>query len=62
MTYDVPQTAPQAAFLLAPWGQQVRLYADSGPINGLGLGSGGAGAVAFTFSISGYLVDVPFTP
>jgi hypothetical protein len=62
MTYFVPQTSPQADFLLATWGQQVRLYADSGPISCLGVGSGGAGAVAFTFSISGYLVDVPFTP
>jgi hypothetical protein len=48
------------------WGQQVRLYADSGAIF-VGVSFGGTGVAVtgtanFNFDISGYLVDVPFTP
>jgi hypothetical protein len=60
----VPLTSPQptsGSLLTTAWGQQVRLYADSGLITGTG-GGGGDGNVVFRFSISGYLVDVPFTP
>ena len=44
------------------WGQQVRLYADSGTaIEGTG-SDGSFDVVASEFTISGYLVDVPFAP
>jgi hypothetical protein len=61
VAHFVPQTSAQPANLLTTWGQQVRLYADSGPIQCQAGGSGGTNVI-FTFSISGYLVDVPFTP
>jgi hypothetical protein len=46
------------------FGVHSSLYADSGPITGFGVGRGTGigGDVNFLFSISGYLVDVPFTP
>jgi hypothetical protein len=48
-------------FGIVQWGQQVRLYADSGTAIE-GIGSVGLGDIASEFSISGYLVDVPFAP
>jgi hypothetical protein len=63
----VPATSPTVsfeAFGIIQWGQQVRLYSDSGATvlvhafrSGIGMG-----AATFTFGITGYLVDVPFTP
>jgi hypothetical protein len=60
--HSVPLTSPQPAFgfLVTAWGQQVRLYADSGLITGIGAGSGSN--ITIRFNISGYLVDVPFAP
>jgi len=62
VSHFVPQTSPELfGGFGTSWGQQLRLYADSGPITAFGGGSG-TGAVSFAFSISGYLVDVPFAP
>jgi hypothetical protein len=65
---NIPPTPPAVSNFGAPgagtsWGQQVRLYADSGTaINGSGLPTPITSAYSFQFNISGYLVDVPFTP
>jgi hypothetical protein len=62
VSHLMPQTSPELfSSFGTSWGQQLRLYADSGPITAFGGGSG-TGAVSFAFSISGYLVDVPFAP
>jgi hypothetical protein len=57
--FFVPSIPPQQGTLPATWGQQVRVYADTGAIDVTGDGNAG---VTYQFSISGYLVDVPFTP
>ena len=62
----VPTTppAPNGTFPIQ-WGQQVRLYADGGSnVSGEAVSSGSGGSAGFNseFIISGYLVDVPFTP
>jgi hypothetical protein len=66
-THYLPPTPPAVSNLTGPgagtsWGQQVRLYADSGTtILGDGLPSITASPFNLTFNISGYLVDVPLT-
>jgi hypothetical protein len=63
--FFVPLTSPPGIpNLIQPgnnttWGQQVRLYSD---VSISGLGSASSGPVIFNFEVSGYLVDVPFTP
>ena len=64
-TGQVPLTSPPAIpNLIQPgnnttWVQQVRLYSD---VSISALGSASSGPVIFNFIVSGYLVDVPFTP
>jgi hypothetical protein len=64
-SHFVPTTSPaypNAPSGITTWGQQVRLYADPGTaIDGSGIASASAGFTV-DFTISGYLVDVPFTP
>ena len=61
---NLPPTPPAVSNLNGPgagtsWGQQVRLYADSGTtIEGTGIPSTTASSYSFQFNISGYLVDV----
>jgi hypothetical protein len=44
------------------WGQQVRLYADPGPIIVANADDNELQSSIVGFGINGYLVDVPFTP
>jgi len=65
LLHNLPTTPPAVSNLNAPgagicWGQQVRLYADSGTtIDGTGIPSTTESSYSFQFNISGYLVDVP---
>jgi hypothetical protein len=52
-------TAPRGT---STWGQQIRMYADPGSNIGAGVFTNPPTSVSFTFTISGYLVDVPFAP
>ena len=57
----LPVTPTQIAF--PSWGQQLRLYADSGSvIKGSASIDLQSADILVGFSVSGYLVDVPFTP
>jgi hypothetical protein len=61
VNHSLPVTPAQSPF--PSWGQQVRLYADSGTyIKGFASIDLQSADILVTFSVSGYLVDVPFTP
>jgi hypothetical protein len=69
LKHFVPPTSP--AFTLGAgvppvgttgWGQQVHLYADPATVINGSAERSGSGLFTFAFHISGYLVDVPFTP
>jgi hypothetical protein len=52
-------TAPRGT---STWGQQLRLYADPGSSINPSVFTNPSTNANFTFTISGYLVDVPFAP
>jgi hypothetical protein len=57
----VPPTPPAVDGQIS-WGQQVRAYADPGTDITVGGTTSPTGLVNLIFHITGYLVDVPFTP
>jgi hypothetical protein len=68
LKHFVPPTSPAftlgagAAVGTTGWGQQVHLYADPGTVINGSAERSGSGPFTFAFHISGYLVDLPFTP